>query len=128
MEGPQFSTRAESETYRRHGFDVIGMTNFTEARLAREAEICYVSLAMITDYDCWHETEEAVSGEAVMEVVRQNVKMSQEVVRQALKRAGALATRTCLCAEALKYALITERSMIPAETLHNLKPIVGKYL
>jgi 5'-methylthioadenosine phosphorylase len=108
--------------------DVIGMTNLTEARLAREAEICYVSLSMITDYDCWHETEEAVSGEAVMEVVRQNVKMSQEVVRHALRRAGALETRSCPCAEALKYSLITERSMIPAETLANLKPIIGKYL
>jgi 5'-methylthioadenosine phosphorylase len=128
MEGPQFSTRAESEVYRQWGMDVIGMTNLTEARLAREAEICYVSLAMITDYDCWHETEEAVSGEAVMEVVRQNVKMSQEVVRQALKRAGALAKRTCPCAEALKYALITERAAIPKETLQNLKPIVGKYI
>jgi 5'-methylthioadenosine phosphorylase len=128
MEGPQFSTRAESEVYRQWGMDVIGMTNLTEARLAREAEICYVSLSMITDYDCWHETEEAVSGEAVMEVVRQNVKMSQEVVRQALKRAGALTERSCPCAEALKFSLITERSMIPQETLENLKPIVGKYL
>ncbi|HYO12789.1 MAG TPA: S-methyl-5'-thioadenosine phosphorylase [Thermoanaerobaculia bacterium] len=128
MEGPQFSTRAESEVYRQWGVDVIGMTNLTEARLAREAEICYVSLSMITDYDCWHETEEAVSGEAVMEVVRQNVKMSQEVVRQMLKRVAGGHTRDCVCAEALKYSLITERSMIPAETLKALEPIVGRYI
>ncbi len=128
MEGPQFSTRAESETYRRHGFDVIGMTNLTEARLAREAEICYASLSMVTDYDCWHETEEAVSGEAVMEVVRQNVAMSQRVVREILKRVTDDAPRTCGCGEALKYALITEHSTIPAETLRNLAPIVGKYI
>jgi 5'-methylthioadenosine phosphorylase len=128
MEGPQFSTRAESEVYRQWGVDVIGMTNLTEARLAREAEICYVSLSMITDYDCWHETEEAVSGEAVMEVVRQNVKMSQEVVRQMLSRMAAERKRGCICAEALKYSLITERAMIPAETLKNLEPIVGRYI
>ncbi|MFP5285634.1 MAG: S-methyl-5'-thioadenosine phosphorylase, partial [Thermoanaerobaculia bacterium] len=128
MEGPQFSTRAESEVYRQWGVDVIGMTNLTEARLAREAEICYVSLSMITDYDCWHETEEAVSGEAVMEVVRQNVKMSQEVVRQMLSRVAGERKRDCVCAEALKYSLITERAMIPAETLKNLEPIVGRYI
>ncbi len=86
MEGPQFSTRAESEIYRSHGVDVIGMTNLTEARLAREAEICYVSLSMVTDYDCWHETEEAVSGESVMEVIGKNVIMSQEVVREIVAR------------------------------------------
>ena len=128
MEGPQFSTRAESEAYRQMGMDIIGMTNLQEARLAREAEICYVSLSMVTDYDCWHETEEAVSGEAVMEVVRQNVKMSQEVVRQILRRLGEPHGRGCLCEEALKYSLITERSMIPAETLRALAPIVGKYI
>jgi 5'-methylthioadenosine phosphorylase len=128
MEGPQFSTRAESDIYRQHGVDVIGMTNLTEARLAREAEICYVSLSMITDYDCWHETEEAVSGETVMEVVRQNVKMSQEVVRQMLSRVARERKRDCVCAEALKESLITERSMIPAETLKILEPIVGRYI
>ncbi|HEX3126376.1 MAG TPA: S-methyl-5'-thioadenosine phosphorylase [Thermoanaerobaculia bacterium] len=128
MEGPQFSTRAESETYRRHGFDVIGMTNFTEARLAREAEICYASLSMVTDYDCWHETEEAVSGEAVMEVVRQNVAMSQRVVREILKRVSDDAPRTCGCGEALKFSLITEHSAIPDKTLRDLAPIVGKYI
>jgi 5'-methylthioadenosine phosphorylase len=128
MEGPQFSTRAESEIYRSHGVDVIGMTNFQEARLAREAEICYASLAMVTDYDCWHETEEDVSGEAVMEVVRQNAKMSQEVAREVLKRLPDDAERNCLCASALAMSLITERSMIPAQTLEDLRPIVGKYI
>jgi 5'-methylthioadenosine phosphorylase len=128
MEGPQFSTRAESETYRSHGFDIIGMTNLQEARLAREAEICYVSLSMVTDYDCWHETEEAVSGEAVMEVIRQNVQMAQEVVRQIVRRIGESHSRDCLCAEALKYSLITERSMIPAATVQALQPIIGKYI
>ncbi|HSS78831.1 MAG TPA: S-methyl-5'-thioadenosine phosphorylase [Thermoanaerobaculia bacterium] len=128
MEGPQFSTRAESETYRSHGFDIIGMTNLQEARLAREAEICYVSLSMVTDYDCWHETEEAVSGEAVMEVIRQNVQMAQEVVRQIISRLGGTHSRECLCAEALKYSLITERAMIPAATVKALQPIIGKYI
>jgi 5'-methylthioadenosine phosphorylase len=128
MEGPQFSTRAESETYRRHGFDVIGMTNLTEARLAREAEICYASLAMVTDYDCWHETEEAVSGEAVMQVVTANVAMSQRVIREILRRVPDGAPRACGCGEALKYSLITERTLIPAATLQALEPIVGKYL
>jgi 5'-methylthioadenosine phosphorylase len=131
MEGPQFSTRAESESYRREGFDVIGMTNLQEARLAREAEICYVSLSMVTDYDCWHETEEAVSGEAVMEVVRQNAKMSQEVVRQMLSRLGDgshQGERGCLCESALAMSLITERSMIPAQTVQNLAPIIGRYI
>jgi len=128
MEGPQFSTRAESETYRRHGFDIIGMTNFTEARLAREAEICYATLSMVTDYDCWHETEEAVSGEAVMQVVAANVAMSQRVIREILKRLADDDARACGCGEALKYALITERSKIPAETLRALAPLVGKYI
>jgi 5'-methylthioadenosine phosphorylase len=128
MEGPTFSTRAESEAYRMMGADIIGMTNLQEAKLAREAEICYVSLSMVTDYDCWHETEEAVSGEAVMIVIGQNVKMSQEVVRQMLKRIGEPHERGCICEEALKFSLITERSMIPAETRKNLEPIIGKYI
>ncbi len=128
MEGPQFSTRAESEVYRSWGMDIIGMTNLQEARLAREAEICYATLAMVTDYDCWHETEEAVSGEAVMEVVRQNVQMSQEVIRQVLKRLPEESTDCPLCRHALAHALITERSLIPAETLKKLAPLVGKYI
>ncbi len=127
MEGPQFSTRAESEIYRSHGVDVIGMTNFQEARLAREAEICYAALAMITDYDCWHESEEAVSGEAVMQVVMQNAKMSQEVVREILKRLAAHPGRGCLCETALAMSLITEPDLVPNATLKALQPIIGKY-
>jgi 5'-methylthioadenosine phosphorylase len=126
MEGPQFSTRAESEVYRGWGADVIGMTNLQEAKLAREAEICYATLAMVTDYDCWHETEEAVSGEAVMEVIRQNVETAQEVVRRIVRRLPA--QRDCGCGEALQHALITERSLIPKQTLRDLAPIVGKYI
>ena len=127
MEGPQFSTRAESEIYRSHGVDVIGMTNLTEARLAREAEICYVSLSMVTDYDCWHETEEAVSGEGVMEVIAKNVIMSQEVVRQIVARLPE-ERQGCPCPDALRHALITEHSRIPEETLRSLAPLVGRYI
>jgi 5'-methylthioadenosine phosphorylase len=127
MEGPQFSTRAESEIYRSHGVDVIGMTNLTEARLAREAEICYVSLSMITDYDCWHETEEAVSGEGVMEVIGKNVIMSQDVVREIVGRLTEERVG-CPCPDALRHALVTEHSLIPAATLRNLAPLVGRYI
>ena len=107
--------------------DIIGMTNLQEARLAREAEICYATLAMITDYDCWHEEEEAVSGEGVMEVIRQNVAMSQNVVRQVLRRMPKEGKHCELCHDALQHSLITERSVIPAATLEKLAPIVGKY-
>ena len=126
MEGPQFSTRAESEAYRRQGFDIIGMTNLTEARLAREAEICYASLSMVTDYDCWHESD--VTGQEVMEVISQNVKMAQEVVRGIVRTLPAERPADCLCARALAESLITERSLIPAETKKKLQPIIGKYI
>jgi 5'-methylthioadenosine phosphorylase len=125
MEGPQFSTRAESEIYRQWGVDVIGMTNLQEAKLAREAEICYASLAMVTDYDCWHEDEADVSGHAVMEVVQQNAATAQDVVRRIIRRLPL--ERGCECATALQSSLITEPSKIPAATLKKLKPIVGKY-
>jgi len=127
MEGPQFSTRAESELYRQWGVDVIGMTNLQEAKLAREAEICYATLAMITDYDCWHEEEEDVSGESVMEVVRQNAATGQDVVRRIVRRI-ADSERSCGCANALAGALITERDRIPRETLESLEPLIGKYI
>jgi 5'-methylthioadenosine phosphorylase len=104
------------------------MTNLTEARLAREAEICYATLAMVTDYDCWHETEEAVSGEGVMEVIRENVKMSQNVVRQILKRIPEHRPADCLCASALAMSLVTERGKIPAATKKALQPIIGRYI
>ncbi len=126
MEGPQFSTRAESEIYRQWGVDIIGMTNLQEAKLAREAEICYATMAMVTDYDCWHEGEEDVSGQAVMEIVQQNAATAQDVVRRIIRRLPK--KRTCECADALKSALITEPGRIPEATLRNLQPIVGKYL
>jgi 5'-methylthioadenosine phosphorylase len=126
MEGPQFSTKAESMIHRSWGVDIIGMTNLQEAKLAREAEICYATLAMVTDYDCWHETEEAVSGEAVMKVVQQNSATAQDVVRRVVKRLPI--ARTCGCGEALKYSLITERERIPAATVRKLQPIIGKYI
>jgi 5'-methylthioadenosine phosphorylase len=97
-----------------------------EAKLAREAEICYATVAMVTDYDCWHETEEAVSGEAVMKVVQQNSATAQDVVRRVVKRLPI--ARTCGCGEALKYSLITERERIPAATVRKLQPIIGKYI
>jgi 5'-methylthioadenosine phosphorylase len=125
MEGPQFSTRAESLVYRQWGMDVIGMTNLQEAKLAREAEIAYASLAMVTDYDCWHEEEAAVTGEGVMEVLRKNVALAQRVVRRAV---GALDGVANDCADALHMSLITEAHLVPEETLAALEPIVGKYL
>ena len=125
MEGPQFSTRAESETYRQWSMDVIGMTNLHEAKLAREAEICYATLAMITDYDCWHEDEDDVSGHAVMEDIQQNAATAQDVVRRIVRRLPI--DRDCECATALSTALITDPALVPATTLENLEPIVGKY-
>jgi len=126
MEGPQFSTRAESFVYRHLGMDIIGMTNLQEAKLAREAEIAYASLSMITDYDCWHEEEEAVTGEGVMEVLRKNVALAQRVVRRAIGRLDASVANDC--ADALRMSLITDPNLVPAQTLADLEPLVGKYL
>ncbi len=105
MEGPQFSTRAESLLYRTWGVDVIGMTNLTEAKLAREAEMCYATLALVTDYDCWHETEEAVSVGAILEIMHKNVETAKLVLRQAVKRVKELGP--CGCHSALEHAVIT---------------------
>jgi 5'-methylthioadenosine phosphorylase len=126
MEGPMFSTVSESEAYRSFGFDVIGMTNLQEAKLAREAEMSYATLAMVTDYDCWHEEEADVSGVAVMEVIQANVRMAQEAVRNAVKRIPQ--DEDSQFKGILRQSLITERSMIPAETRQALAPIVGPYL
>jgi 5'-methylthioadenosine phosphorylase len=126
MEGPQFSTKAESLVYRQWGMDIIGMTNLQEAKLAREAEIAYASLSMVTDYDCWHEEEEAVTGEGVMEVLRKNVHLAQRVVRRAVRALDESVKNDC--AEALKMSLITEAHLVPEETLRALEPILGKYL
>ncbi len=127
MEGPQFSTRAESHIYRSWGVDVIGMTNLQEARMAREAEICYVTLAMVTDYDCWHEEEEAAHTASILEVLRQNVKTGQQVVANLIGRLPERA-EDHPCANSLAGAIITEPAKIPEETRHRLAPLVDKYL
>ena len=126
MEGPAFSTRAESFMYRSFGVSVIGMTNLTEAKLAREAEICYGTIALSTDYDCWHETHDDVSIEAILAIIRNNVTMAKNIIRQAIHKIGD--GRPCSCASALQHAVITDRSMIPAATREKLEIIAGKYL
>ncbi|HEY6873276.1 MAG TPA: S-methyl-5'-thioadenosine phosphorylase [Geobacteraceae bacterium] len=126
MEGPAFSTRAESRMYRAFDVSVIGMTNLTEAKLAREAEICYGVIALSTDYDCWHDVHEDVSVEAILAIIRNNVAMAKNIIGHAVRRIGG--ERTCPCAEALKYAVISDRSVIPVETRENLALIIGRYL
>lgn len=127
MEGPQFSTRAESNAYRQWGVDVIGMTNLQEAKLAREAEICYATLAMVTDYDCWHETEDAVSVDAVLQILKDNSQMGQDVVRRVVDTLPDGRKGGCPCATALATALITDPKVVPEATLERLRPLVGKY-
>ena len=126
MEGPAFSTRAESFMYRSFGVSIIGMTNLTEAKLAREAEICYGTIALSTDYDCWHETHDDVSIEAVLAIIRNNVSMAKNIIRHAIHNIGT--DRPCPCATALQHAIITSRNVIPAETREKLEIIIGKYL
>jgi 5'-methylthioadenosine phosphorylase len=126
IEGPQFSTRAESRLYRSWGVDVIGMTNIPESKLAREAEICYATMAFATDYDCWHTEAGDVSIGDVLKILAQSTMTAKGVIRKALKHLPE--GRSCPCANALQYALITDRSMIPERTKKDLEPIVGKYL
>jgi 5'-methylthioadenosine phosphorylase len=126
MEGPQFSTRAESHLYRSWGGHVIGMTNLQEAKLAREAEICFGTLALATDYDCWNENAGDVEIEHVLAVLRQNVQLAQRAIARTV--AGLDDTRSCACASSLKNAIITDRSRIPKKVRTDLKPIIGKYL
>jgi 5'-methylthioadenosine phosphorylase len=126
IDGPQFSTRAESRVYRQWGVDVIGMTNLPEARLAREAEICYATMALATDYDCWHETEEDVSVDAVLAVLRDNVARAQEILHAAVKRVPR--NRDCPCPRALENAIITDSDRIPTSVKKDLDILVGKYL
>ena len=126
MEGPAFSTKAESEFYRAHGYDVIGMTNLQEAKLAREAEICYVTIALVTDYDCWHPDHDHVTVDMVIANLQQNAKTAQQVIANAAERLPV--ERACGCATALSAALITRRDAIPEETRRALAPIVDKYL
>jgi 5'-methylthioadenosine phosphorylase len=126
MEGPQFSTKAESNLYRSWGMDVIGMTNLQEAKLAREAEICYVTVAMVTDYDCWHPQHDSVTVDQIVAVLLKNAENACNVVRETV---AALPTgRSCKCGAALAHAIITERDKIPAATREKLKLILGKYL
>jgi 5'-methylthioadenosine phosphorylase len=126
MEGPAFSTRAESHLYRSWGADVIGMTNLQEAKLAREAEICYVTIALITDYDCWHESHESVTVDMVVANLVQNSRNAQKIILQAVLDMDEV--RNCCCGEALKDAIITDKSVVPAETRKRLECIIGKYL
>jgi 5'-methylthioadenosine phosphorylase len=126
MEGPAFSTRAESYLYRSFGVSVIGMTNLTEAKLAREAEICYGTIALSTDYDCWHEHHDDVTVEAIVAIIRQNVAMAKNIIRCAVGKISRV--RTCPCATALQFAVITDKSLIPEEAKKRLDIIIGKYL
>jgi 5'-methylthioadenosine phosphorylase len=126
MEGPQFSTLAESLIYRTWHVDVIGMTNATEAKLAREAELCYSTIALATDYDCWHHSEEPVTVEAVLEVMKHNIETSKALIREAVRTLAG--RRTCSCGEALRNTIMTPEKLIPAKTKRDLAPIIGKYL
>jgi len=126
MEGPQFSTIAESNAYRASGFDIIGMTNLQEAKLAREAEICYTTLALVTDYDCWHPEHDSVTVEMIIHNLTQNAKTAQQVIANAVGRLPI--ARTCECARALATAIITRPDAVPVSTRAKLAPIVGKYL
>jgi len=126
IEGPQFSTRAESNLYRSWGMDVIGMTNIQEAKLAREAEICYATIAMVTDYDCWHPEHDAVTVETVISYLNKNAENACKVVRQTV--ADMPKTRSCKCGSALEYAILTDRSKIPADTRRKLSLLLDKYL
>ena len=126
MEGPQFSTLAEAHMHRKLEFDVIGMTNVTEAKLAREAELCYGTIAMITDYDCWHPDHESVTLAQIVATLRQNADNAQKVLRDAIKSMPH--HRECKCASALAHALITDAKLVPKSTKKNLAAIIGKYI
>jgi len=126
MEGPQFSTLAEAHMHRKMAFDVIGMTNVTEAKLAREAELCYGTIAMITDYDCWHPDHESVTLAQIVATLQQNADNAQKVLRQAIKSMPD--HRECKCGSALAHALITDPKLVPKSTKKNLAAIIGKYI
>src|SRR5204862_7631385 len=126
IEGPQFSTLAESRLYRSWGMDVIGMTNLQEAKLAREAEMCYATLPMVTDYDCWHPDHDSVTVDLIVANLMQNAVTARKTIAAAVERIGS--SRTCGCKDALANAIITDRRLIPDETKRELLPTVGKYL
>jgi 5'-methylthioadenosine phosphorylase len=127
MEGPQFSTKAESNLYRQIGGDLIGMTALPEAKLAREAELCYSTVAMVTDYDCWHETEESVTADMVVANMQANVEAAKRIIRGVVKRVAA-AERNCGCGSALAGALMTAREKMPPQRVEMLRPLIGRYL
>jgi 5'-methylthioadenosine phosphorylase len=126
IDGPLFSTRAESELYRSWGLDIIGMTNMQEARLAREAEICLATLAMVTDYDCWHPDHDAVTAEVVIATLGQNAATAKAVLRAAVRRLPI--GRECECASALEHALVTPAELVPEQVKRELQPLIGKYM
>lgn len=126
MEGPAFSTRSESFSYLALGASVIGMTNLTEAKLAREAEICYGIIALSTDYDCWHDSHDDVTVDAIIKIIHQNVAMAKNIIRHAV--AEIKSEKTCACGTTLEYAIITDRAAVPAETYRNLAPILSRTL
>jgi 5'-methylthioadenosine phosphorylase len=127
MEGPAFSTLAESRLYRSWGMDVIGMTNLQEAKLAREAEICYATMAMVTDYDCWHPEHDAVTVEMVLDYLNRNSANAQKIIREAVRRLTTFG-KPCPCSSALKNAILTQRDAIPPEAKRRLAAIIGKYV
>jgi len=126
MEGPQFSTLAEANMHRQLHFEVVGMTNATEAKLAREAELCYSTIAMITDYDCWHPEHESVTASQIIATLNQNAENAQRVLREAVRALPA--DRTCKCGAALKHALVTDMKLVPAATKRRLAAILAKYI
>jgi 5'-methylthioadenosine phosphorylase len=126
IEGPQFSTKAESKLYRSWGMDIIGMTNLTEARLAREAELCYATLAAVTDYDCWHESHQAVTVEMILDNLNKNVANSKKILKELIPSLAE--ERNCSCSEALRYSIITNPKFIPERTKKKLGIIIGKYI
>jgi 5'-methylthioadenosine phosphorylase len=126
MEGPQFSTLAESRAYRSSGFDIIGMTNLQEAKLAREAEICYATLALVTDYDCWHPDHDAVTVDMVIATLAQNARTAQQVIARTVEQLPI--DRTCECGRALATAIITRPELVPPATRARLEPIIGRYM
>jgi 5'-methylthioadenosine phosphorylase len=126
IEGPQFSTLAEANMHRQLRFEVIGMTNVTEAKLAREAEICYATMAMITDFDCWHPEHESVTASQIMATLVQNAESAQHVLREAVRAMPE--ERNCKCGAALKHALVTDMKLVPKATKKKLRAIIGKYI
>jgi 5'-methylthioadenosine phosphorylase len=126
MEGPQFSTLSESHTYRQLRFDVIGMTNLTEAKLAREAELCYATFAMITDYDCWHPEHDSVTIGAIIHNLTENTENVQRAIREVIRTLPAF--RDCNCGSALEHAIVTDRKLIPTAAKKRLAPIIGRYI